>query len=256
VTTRSGRIDKAQRLLVVAAHPDDDVIGCGGTMALVARSGSVTALYVSDGSRSHPASREYPPERIAAVRELEALAALKALGVREPPVFLRYPDGELATLTPARRNVAVRSIAEAIDRLRPDAVLAPWLRDPHPDHGAAAALALDAVARAGFEGNVGFYEVWLRVRGEPGDRPHVGEVHATWVSLDAEARERKGRALAAHRSQTGDLIKDDTGGFRITAELTRVWLGPRERLLWRVRGERDRSNRLPAGKLARGVFAG
>jgi LmbE family N-acetylglucosaminyl deacetylase len=224
-------------------------------MALVARAGSVTSLYVSDGSRSHPGSREYPPERIAAVRELEALAALKALGVREPPIFLRYPDGEVATLAPARRDVAVRSIAAAIVRLRPDAILAPWLRDPHPDHGAAGALALDAAATTGFEGDLGFYEVWLRVWGELRDRPTPREGRTTFVPLDAEARERKRRALAAHRSQTGDLIKDDAGGFCITPELTDIWLGPRERLLWRVRGEGDRSNGLPAAKFARGIFA-
>jgi len=119
-------------------------------------------------------------------------------------------------------------------------VLVPWVRDPHPDHVATARLALTAAERAHYAGELAFYEVWLPVHGTPDDRPGAGEVFATTVELDADARERKRRALYAHRSQTSDLIDDDPTGFRITADLAATWLGPRERLYWRVRTARDR----------------
>jgi LmbE family N-acetylglucosaminyl deacetylase len=223
-----------RRLLVVAAHPDDDTIGCGGLIARVARTSPVTVVYVSDGSRSHPGSRAFPPERIAALRESEACDALRELGVAQAPVFLRFPDGELATLDPVRRSAAEARIAETISAVEPDTILAPWLRDPHPDHAAAAHLALAAAVDLNFAGAFGFYEVWLSVRGTEHDHPQPGETHATISELDADACARKRRALYAHRSQITDLVDDDPGGFRITPELAASWLGPHERFFWRV----------------------
>ena len=82
-------------LLVVAPHPDDEVIGCGGLIAqTLARGGEVTVCVVSDGRASHPGSRAYPPEKLVAKRRSESRGALAHLGVESDRVhFLDLPDG-------------------------------------------------------------------------------------------------------------------------------------------------------------------
>ena len=223
----------AERLFVVAAHPDDDTIGCGGAMAhVVNHGGHVLVAVVSDGRRSHPGSRRFPPDAVAAIREREARAALAALGVTRPPLFLAFPDGELSTLGSARVTEVITRLAETITRFAPDVVLAPWRRDPHPDHVAASGFACAAVAQAGYQGRFGFYEVWLPIRGEPADFPQAGEASVSLLPLDDDARDRKRRALYAHHSQTSALIDDDPDGFRISPALADRWLGPQERFYW------------------------
>jgi LmbE family N-acetylglucosaminyl deacetylase len=217
------------RLFVVAAHPDDDTIGCGGTIALVARcGGAVRVAYVSDGSRSHPGSRRFPPERIATLRAGEARASLAILGVREEPVFFALLDGSLGSLRSTTRAGTVERLAREIAAFDPDLVLAPWQRDPHPDHMAAAALTSDAISSLPSAPQCLSYEVWLPIRGADVDRPTADEAIVHTISLDAEIRQQKRRAVLAHATQTTDLIDDDPDGFRIDESLLARWTGPSE----------------------------
>ena len=92
------------RVLVFAAHPDDDVLGMGGTIALHAKQGDeVQIVCVTDGS-----STQYPDDaEIRARKEGEAVAAAAALGVRDY-VHLDLPDMRLDTLA----HVDVNRIVE------------------------------------------------------------------------------------------------------------------------------------------------
>jgi len=225
------------RLFVVAAHPDDDTIGCGGTMALVARSGgAVRVAYVSDGSRSHPGSRRFSPARIAMMRAREARASLAILGVGEEPIFFGLLDGSLSSLVASARAASVERLAREIATFDADMVLAPWRRDPHPDHMAAAALTSDAVSSLPSAPRSLSYEVWLPIRGTDVDRPTVDEAIVHTISLDADVRERKRRALLAHATQTTGLIDDDPDGFRIDETLLARWTG-RSEILYESRVE-------------------
>ncbi len=218
-----------RRLFVIAAHPDDDTIGCGGLMARVADSGGALRIaYLSDGSRSHPGSRRFSPARIAKLREDEARAALAILGVREEPLFFRLRDGSLGSIAARKRGEVVARLADEIAAFAPDVVLAPWRRDPHPDHIASAAVASDALARLDRPPTLVSYEVWLPIRGSDRDRPSEQEAIAHAFELDAATRDRKRRALLAHRTQTSNLIDDDPGGFHIDAALLARWIGPTE----------------------------
>ena len=76
--------------LIVAPHPDDEVLGCGGLLAQVG--GLVVA--VTDGEASHPGSTVHGPGRLAELRRAETAAALAALGRPETVVHrLGHPDG-------------------------------------------------------------------------------------------------------------------------------------------------------------------
>jgi LmbE family N-acetylglucosaminyl deacetylase len=216
-------------VLVVAPHPDDDAIGCGGTLArLAAAGGRITVVYVTDGGASHPGSRRFPPERLRDVREGEARSALRRLGVREPPHFLRAPDGGLGQLGAAERARLVARLTALVDAGR-TAVFAPWVRDPHPDHVATAALVEAALRAARARPDVLYYRVWLPVRGDAAAHPGAGEASACVRVLTARERARKRCAILAHRSQIGALIDDDPDGFVIDAQLLAGWLGPVER---------------------------
>jgi LmbE family N-acetylglucosaminyl deacetylase len=85
----------ANRALIVAPHPDDETLGCGGAIALLRSIGcDVRVLVVSDGTLSHPNSQKYPPLALRELRESETISALAVLGVDATTInFLRLPDG-------------------------------------------------------------------------------------------------------------------------------------------------------------------
>jgi GlcNAc-PI de-N-acetylase len=82
-------------LIVVAPHPDDESLGCGGLIAAACRQGlRGKVIIVSDGAGSHPYSKAYPPDRLRAIRQEEAKRAGAELGLKvdEDMLFLGFPD--------------------------------------------------------------------------------------------------------------------------------------------------------------------
>ncbi len=137
------------RLMVVAAHPDDESLGMGGTLAKYAAEGVET--YLVTATRGEYGwfgdEKDNPgPEALGRLREAELLAAAEALGVREVK-FLDYVDGHLDQADPAE---AVAQIAGHLRRVRPHVVLT---FDPngaygHPDHIAISQFTTAAVVAA------------------------------------------------------------------------------------------------------------
>ncbi|WP_284247414.1 PIG-L deacetylase family protein, partial [Methylobacterium haplocladii] len=84
-------------LVVVAPHPDDESLGCGGLIALACAAGRAVRLVVlSDGCGSHTHSRTHPPERLRALRETETLNAVAELGLAAGHLsFLGLPDASV-----------------------------------------------------------------------------------------------------------------------------------------------------------------
>jgi LmbE family N-acetylglucosaminyl deacetylase len=135
----------AERVLVIAAHPDDPEFGCAGTMVKWAQAGrQVTYVLLTSGDKGSHDS-ELHPGRLAGRREGEQRAAAADLGVLEV-VFLRHPDGILENTLELRRE-----LANVIRRYRPDILVTidPWRHyQLHPDHRAAGQAALDGVYAA------------------------------------------------------------------------------------------------------------
>ena len=219
----------AASLMVVAPHPDDDVLGCGALIARLAPRLPVQVVYVTDGAASHEGSPAYPPRRLRDVREREALRALRALGVRTAPHFLRWPDGRV----PHPGDADAAGLLATLDALIPrdeDVVVAvPWRRDPHRDHRATSAL-VDAVLRDRPRASRLEYAVWLDVIGDPSDRPSAGE--GRLVEIDSRRwNALKRAALREHRSQLGNLITDAAKAFALPDALLGSALGPVERFI-------------------------
>ncbi len=223
-------------VLVLAPHPDDESLGCGGLLAALAEAGRpARVVVVSDGAASHPNSRTHPPDRLRALRREETVAALAALGLGpERLALLGLPDGGVPGAGPGF-DAAVTAIANLArrDPSPPAAVLATWRHDTHPDHVAVAAMGRAVAAE--LDCRALFYPVWglrfLHPTMGPAPAPAMrGPARGTRLDVTATL-DRKRRAVAAHRSQTTPLIADDPEGFILVPAVLNVMLRPFELFL-------------------------
>ncbi|MGA0531718.1 PIG-L deacetylase family protein [Hansschlegelia sp. KR7-227] len=203
--------------LVVAPHPDDESLGCGGLMAALVRRGArVHVVFVTDGGASHPNSRSWPRERLASHRAEEAREALRRLGADPAQSsFLGLPDAGMPKAGTPEREAALTALTAIVEWLRPDLVLTPWRRDPHRDHRDSWALARDALQAAGQEPKILEYAVWLDEIGAPEDRPRTGEAERVEIDV-SETRAAKRAAVEAHRTQIEGVIRDDPDAFQLS----------------------------------------
>ena len=215
--------------VVIAPHPDDESLGCGGTIARLRQAGyPVQVVFVSDGSMSHPNSSQYPHDRLRQLRETEALNALHILGVEPGDVaFMRLPDSKVPKPEQPAFTDAVDELAGRLAGLSPATVMVPWRRDPHPDHRASWQLTQAAIAQLPLKPTVVEYPIWLWELGTPADEPQPGEVRARSLAIDS-VMSLKQSAIAAHQSQVTRLIDDDPTGFYLSPELLRYFQIPKE----------------------------
>lgn len=127
-------------VLVVAPHPDDETIGCGGAILLhKARGDRVVVVQVTGGEAGDPNALQGDATALVATRRREARAAGERLGVDETRT-LAFADGKVAP-----DEALVAALVAEIDRACPAIVYAPSLLECHPDHlatGLATARAL------------------------------------------------------------------------------------------------------------------
>lgn len=153
------------RLMAVLAHPDDESLGFGGTLARYAREGVETFVVTAtrgERGRNGP-SRDTPPEELGPLREAELRAACAALGVAEVRL-LGYPDGGLAHVDAAGPTAA---IAAEIRRIQPHviATFGPEGGYGHPDHIAISQFTTAAAVQAAADSHRVsklYYMAWTR----------------------------------------------------------------------------------------------
>ncbi|AQG79320.1 PIG-L deacetylase family protein [Spirosoma montaniterrae] len=228
----TGDLEKMDSVLVIAPHPDDESLGCGGTIArLRERNIPVHVLFVSDGTMSHPNSPGYPAERLRDLREAEALDALRVLNVPpENATFMRLKDRSVPLPDNPDFPSAAAFVANLLRTLRPATIFAPWRRDPHPDHRASWQLLRTALEHHRARPRVFEYLIWLWELGSETDMPRPDEMIVWRVPID-RVLEQRDRAIAAHRSQVTRLIDDDPAGFYLSPELLTHFKAPRELFL-------------------------
>lgn len=213
--------------LVVAPHPDDETLGCGGTIALLRSRGcQVHILVMSDGTMSHPRSRKYPAPKLKALREQETILAVSTLGIdRQSITFLELKDGAIPTINQAGFEAAVDRCRVLLNQLSPELILLPWRSDPHPDHRASWQLIQSALTDLAIAPRSIEYPIWdwdVQQRGKIACASQAG-----WrIEIGAVLAEKR-RAIAQYRSQVTSLIDDDPQGFQLTPEMienfTRPW---------------------------------
>lgn len=213
-------------VLVIAAHPDDIEVHCGGTVAqLVAAGKQVTCVLGTSGNRG-TSDPEVTMEQLARVREQEQRAASTALGVRDLR-FFRHDDGDLQFAVPQLREEVVRLIRE----VRPQSIIT---HDPYPGDGGLDSCSIYpdhiTVGRVVFESafvcspGTLFYPEHI----QEGLRPHKPSVIYLIMSQSpgffvdvSPVWEVKLRALHCHRSQGRHLPENDRETRRIAQDLGR-----------------------------------
>ncbi|WP_369038860.1 PIG-L deacetylase family protein [Stenotrophomonas maltophilia] len=185
----------AARIVVIAPHPDDEILGCGGLLhAAVERGVEVQVVAVTDGEACYPDEVWWTPARLRQARRQELRAALAELAIGADAIrHLGIADGGVSHHEHGLQDWLQQNLRST------DLVLAPWRFDGHPDHEAAGRAALgaaDAVGCTRLE-----YPVWGWHWLDP------ASVHLAWKAprlLDiSDAVDRKRRAIARFRTQLG-----------------------------------------------------
>jgi LmbE family N-acetylglucosaminyl deacetylase len=139
--------------MIVTPHPDDDIFGCGATMAMLAKNKNrvIVVIYTNDDKGSF--DLEMTSERLARIRKAEEEAALEVLGIpKDNAIWLGYDDGELEYAPPKE---LCGQVARLIRKYRPDALFSidagEWHERWHKtDHRMGAFNTIDAVRAAEF----------------------------------------------------------------------------------------------------------
>jgi LmbE family N-acetylglucosaminyl deacetylase len=211
--------------VVFSPHPDDESLGCGGTILRKKRAGATVKLvHVSDGGGS---TTLIPRDELTAMRKQESLNAGRVLGV-DDICFLEFPDGHLGEHIPA----AIERVAEILRQESPEQVFVPYGREPMKqaaDHVAVTNIVLAALRRQPKPVMVWEYPVWFWLHwpwvsfsqntpplkpkhilknsllGHFGARAFLDLKHKVNV---AEVLPQKRAAIAEHKSQTEKLFDD------------------------------------------------
>ncbi|MEZ5979853.1 MAG: PIG-L deacetylase family protein [Planctomycetota bacterium] len=177
-------------VLLLAPHPDDEVLGCGLTCHKHALQGDRVHVVVAfDGALGNLGNEALSPSEFVAARQEETRASCRLLGFEEP-LFLGYPENHV----PGENDVehAVSQLAGLVAGIRPRTVFAPWPGEHQIDHATLAAAVDAALDRAAAEHDVRpdvwLYEVWSALV-----PTHVVDV--------TDVFELKGAALRLHRTQ-------------------------------------------------------
>ena len=189
-------------LFVVAAHPDDETLGLGASMARLAAEGvGVQVVSVSDGGAAEPGASRTERVRLEARRRVELLEAAEVLGVSSPR-SLGLPDGRLAEHEGPLTELLVEMLAAAAPGTW---CAATWRGDGHPDHEAVGRAAAEACDRTGV--TLLEYPIWMWHWAVPGGSA-VPWHRAQWMPVSGPELDRKRRAMQCFHSQ----LESPSGG--------------------------------------------
>jgi LmbE family N-acetylglucosaminyl deacetylase len=164
-------------ILVIAAHPDDEVLGCGGTAARLANEGrDVFFAIMGEGITSRHQQRDAADGRQLNQLKQHAHAAAKKVGVKD--VFLdQLPDNRLDTVPLLE---VVKLIEDLVDRIKPEIIYTHHPGDLNIDHGVIHRAVLTATrpmagqpVREIYAFEVPSSTEWAFQRLEPSFRPNV-----------------------------------------------------------------------------------
>lgn len=203
-------------IVVISAHPDDEVLGAGGLLAELARepdTGEATEVRfvtVTDGEASHRDAVGVAVDELVLMRVAELAESLHVLGHQAPWISrLRLPDSEVADHVDELSYRLERSIAAA------DLVLCPAAIDGHPDHAVVGRVTRELCA-----GRVPVWEfpIWVWHWTGPGDEGVPWE-RAGRFELSPDAAARKAKALSCLTSQIRPLPEHPPGDTILPPEM-------------------------------------
>ena len=200
-----------QKALVLAPHPDDEALGCGGTIKLITSSGgTVDVLYMTRGEMGLETTQgvaQSVQDELAQQRSLEAREACRILGVRKVD-FLAGRDSHLK-----QEPELWRGVWQALQADSYRSVFCPWHNDNHADHAATFQILLAALRSYPDDIDVWLYEVWTPLESNIAI-PIDSTIHSKLEAIGAHQSQRSCadfprafRALAQYRALLCPLSK-------------------------------------------------
>lgn len=197
-----------EKLVVLAPHPDDESLACGALLARAFAGAGAHVICLTDGSASHPGSRTWPPERLGALRRAELARAIECLGgTAHDLTWMGLCDTALYRCDP--QDIAAR-LEREIEQAGASHVFVPAREDHHEDHQDTAAFAAALRTRRP-DWIFHSYPVWSRWD-DPDFAKSIAPYAPTYLPPGTHLA-RKRNAIAAHRSQLGQVVADDPLGF-------------------------------------------
>ena len=179
-------------VLVISPHPDDEAIGCGGTIRKhIVEGDTVQVIFLTSGEKG---GHGLPEAETKKLREAEALKAAEILGTHQND-FWREPDGKFKA---NKKNV--KRLLKKIDALVPDIIYVPHINEEHADHMSAARLVKKAINKLKDQTKiplVWMYEVWTPLQ----KLDHIVDISG-FVEI-------KTRSIQAHTSQCAVMKFDE-----------------------------------------------
>ena len=198
--------------IVVAPHPDDESLACGGSDRRRLPTG--TARKGRHCQRRRGLASE---QQSLSARPTDGSprggSETSGRGARAETGGYAFPSASQIALSLPKAKEAERAIGAIVDCVRKigaRSLFVSWRHDPHCDHQASYRIARQVQRRAG-ELRLFEYVVWGHTLPPSTE---VDPIRSGFrIRIDQEALEKKRRAIAAHRSQTTNLIDDDPAGF-------------------------------------------
>lgn len=187
------------RAVIVAPHPDDEILGSGGLLQLLAQAQrQILLISVTNGAASHPGSTYWTPQRLSIIRPQESANALKRLSL--PVTQIQWVHGGFPDTGVAAAEDELRVFLNTY--LQPsDVVFATWREDGHADHEAVGRAALSAAIECGARAVE--IPIWAWHWASPED-PRIPWERARKLQLDKCTQARKRHAIQAFASQLYD----------------------------------------------------
>jgi len=207
----------AQRALVVAPHPDDETLGCGGMMAEKRLlGGQVSVVFLTDGREGgarapedkDPGRSRRQAEALVELRQEEAIRAAAVLGLGQKDLyFMKGHDGRLAEELACPTQGMAREVAELVEQVGAEEVYVPHYRDSHPDHEAAYKLTVAALKLLKPPVHLRQYPIWLWWSALRRPRLRGKDMSGALVMPLGEGWRLKRRALECYESQLSRFPK-------------------------------------------------
>ena len=205
--------------IVFSPHQDDETLGCGGMIALKRQLGvPIMVVFITDGR--YGSLQPIQPEELINTRKLEAVAALKLLGVESSEIyFLEQLDGSLATLSQEQSQNLMQQLSQILQNFIPEEVYVPHCKDFHADHEATYDLVEKAIALAGIDVQLWQYPIWLLWQNPLSFQLKSKEIKSAYRLPIYSVRHQKHQAIATYRSQIPGLTPGFLLRFKARYEL-------------------------------------
>ncbi|MEB3337191.1 MAG: PIG-L family deacetylase [Leptolyngbyaceae bacterium] len=149
--------DLANSAIVFSPHPDDETLGCGGTIIRKKKVGAAVKIVImTDGCRSH--RHLISEQELREIRGREAIAAAHILGVESQDILLLgFTDSELANF----QDLALKKVMDMLLHYQPQQVLIPYSYETPSDHAAVHKIVLTALKKIHSSATIYEYPIWF-----------------------------------------------------------------------------------------------